>query len=704
MTISGSVALQNVLTNGGTVTMIGTANVTIYNNNTSTYQGGIDNMAGALWDIQTNANISCGICAGHEFFNNAGVLRKSQGSGTATIGVPFTNIATVTNLNGILSFNGGGTLGGTFDTASGATTYFASGSFSMGAPPAIDGSGLCEFSGGTLTLAQDVPANLLLAGGNLVLGPGFQNQGAITNLTLSGSTLPGTNTVTGAFSWSSGAVTGPLTIESGGLMNISGNVALENVLTNSGTVTMTGTAGITVYNNNTTSYLGGVYNLAGALWDIQTNASISCGICAGHEFFNNAGVLRKSQGSGTATIGVPFTNIATVTNLNGILSFNGGGTLGGTFDTASGATTYFASGSFSMGAPPAIDGSGLCEFSGGTLTLAQDVPANLLLAGGNLVLGPGFQNQGAITNLTLSGSTLPGTNTVTGAFSWSSGAVTGPLTIESGGLMNISGNVALENVLTNSGTVTMTGTAGITVYNNNTTSYLGGVYNLAGALWDIQTNASISCGICAGHEFFNNAGVLRKSQGSGTATIGVPFSNTAIVNTLAGTLSFSGSFTTTGGTLAFGVSGLSSFGQVNVSGSLPLNGTLSVTWLGGFIPAIGNSFALIDYGSHSGTFANIALPSGTLGQGNYGATVFSLLITSVTTQTNLPVLTIEKVNTSTVQVLWPTAAGNFNLQTSTNLFSGLWSNVTSGITTVGANYVLTTAVNNTPAFFRLRSQ
>jgi hypothetical protein len=252
--------------------------------------------------------------------------------------------------------------------------------------------------------------------------------------------------------------------------------------------------------------------------------------------------------------------------------------------------------------------------------------------------------------------------------------------------------------------VTMTGTAGITVYNNNTTSYLGGVYNMAGALWDIQTNASISCGICAGHEFFNNAGVFRKSQGSGTSPISVPFSNTAIVNTLVGTLSFSGSFTTTGGTLAFGVSGLSSFGQVNVFGNLPLNGTLSVTWLGGFIPALGNSFALIDYGSHSGTFANIALPSGTLGQGNYSATVFSLLITSVTTQTNLPVLTIEKLNTSTVQVLWPTAAGNFNLQTSTNLFSGLWSNVTSGITTVGANYVLTTAVNNTPAFFRLRSQ
>ena len=81
--------------------------------------------------------------------------------------------------------------------------------------------------------------------------------------------------VTGTLNWVSGTVTGPLTIASGGLLNISGSVILENVLTNAGTVTMTGAANMTVYNNNST-YFGGVYNLAGALWDIQTNANIYC--------------------------------------------------------------------------------------------------------------------------------------------------------------------------------------------------------------------------------------------------------------------------------------------------------------------------------------------------------------------------------------------------------------------------------------------
>ena len=61
------------------------------------------------------------------------------------------------------------------------------------------------------------------------------------------------------------------------MLNISGGVTLENVLTNAGTVTMTGAANLTMYNNNGI-YQGGVYNLAGALWDMQTNANISCGL------------------------------------------------------------------------------------------------------------------------------------------------------------------------------------------------------------------------------------------------------------------------------------------------------------------------------------------------------------------------------------------------------------------------------------------
>ena len=49
-------------------------------------------------------------------------------------------------------------------------------------------------------------------------------------------------TRSGVFNWAAGTLSGsPLTIANGGLLNINGSVTLENVLTNGGTVTMTGT-------------------------------------------------------------------------------------------------------------------------------------------------------------------------------------------------------------------------------------------------------------------------------------------------------------------------------------------------------------------------------------------------------------------------------------------------------------------------------
>ena len=185
----------------------------------------------------------------------------------------------------------------------------------------------------------------------------------------------------------------------------------------------------------------------------------------------------------------------------------------------------------------------------------------------------------------------------------------------------------------------------------------------------------------------------------------MPFTNTGTINALAQILSFSGAFTNVGGTLAFGVSSLASFGQINVSGSVALNGMASATWLNGFTPAVGNSFAVLDYGSHSGTFATITLPPGYLGEGIYGATVFSLMVTNTTAATNtLPVfLSIKLVNPSNAVVSWPSTATNYTLQTSTNLSSGSWSNVTSGVTTVSTNYVHTNNVNNKAGFFRLQS-
>jgi hypothetical protein len=250
--------------------------------------------------------------------------------------------------------------------------------------------------------------------------------------------------------------------------------------------------------------------------------------------------------------------------------------------------------------------------------------------------------------------------------------------------------------------VTMTGAAYINVYNNHTSSYNGGIYNLAGALWDIQTNAIIYSEEL-GDEFFDNVGTVSKSKGVDTASIYVPFTNSGTADVLAGILSFYGSFVSAAGTLDFGASSLGSVGQIDVSGNVALNGTASITWLDGFVPAIGNTFHLINYASHTGTFSSISLASGFVGQGNYNNTFFSVSVTGTGPQTNTPVLSIERESPTTVAVVWPTSPSGFDLQTRTNLALGTWSNVVSGIVTVGTNYVLTNTVNGKGAYFRLEA-
>ena len=336
------------------------------------------NLPGALWDIQTNANFNCA-CYGNEFFNNAGVFRKSQGSGSSSIQVTFTNTGTVSALAGTIFVNRGGIISGSYDTAAGATINFSSGGFTMGSEPPLAVRDFVNSPAGLLLSPKVFRRISSWRARTSVLTSTFQNNGAITNLTLNGAVLVSTNTVTGTLTWTAGTLVGPLSIAQGGLLNISGNMGLQNVLTNSGTVTMTGSAALTFYNNQT-SLLGGVYNLPGALWDIQTNANFNCA-CYGNEFFNNAGVFRKSQGSGSSSIQVTFTNTGTVSALAGTIFVNRGGIISGSYDTAAGATINFSSGGFTMGSEPAISGSGLCEFTGGTLTLTESVPPNFSTGG-----------------------------------------------------------------------------------------------------------------------------------------------------------------------------------------------------------------------------------------------------------------------------------------------------------------------------------
>lgn len=94
-----------------------------------------------------------------------------------------------------------------------------------------------------------------------------------------------------------------------------------------------------------------------------------------------------------------------------------------------------------------------------------------------------------------------------------------------------------------------------------------------------------------------------------------------ILGSLSNTGTFSpgnsaGTFTITGDYTAqstaahdMEIASTSSYDIITVSGAATLNGTLNVSLLNGFVPNIGDQFTLMNYGSKTGTFSTINLPT-----------------------------------------------------------------------------------------------
>ena len=413
--------------------------------------------------------------------------------------------------------------------------------------------------------------------------------------------------------------------------------------------------GTLIINGGGSLSLNGVWTNAGAI--NVTNSTVNLG---GSFTLATLGALTRSGGTVnlTGTLDNRSTTLA-LTEASGSWVLDGGTVLGGTITTAGGATLLVNNGT--------LDGVTLA----GTLDVGNTVNGAELTVTNGLVLN-GTALVGNPTNSTYGVVSFAGSQTLGG-----SGTV----------MFGDYPSAAVNALRLADGGTTLTMGLGITVEGQNGT--IG--YSSA---WGGPQNVSVV-----------NQGVISANVSGGTiALTPQSFSNQGTVAALQGIVTANAGFVAAGGTLAVGLGSSTSYGQIQISGNAALGGTLSVSLLGVFVPAISNSFAVVTYNSFRGSFATLDLPVALHWQATYGATAFSLLVTGISTTTNLPVLTIGHVNTNTVVILWPTAAGNFTLQTSTNLSSGIWSNVVSGITAVGADYVLTNAVNGEAAFFRLQSQ
>ena len=230
--------------------------------------------------------------------------------------------------------------------------------------------------------------------------------------------------------------------------------------------------------------------------------------------------------------------------------------------------------------------------------------------------------------------TLGGNSSITvGNFNWEGGGMSGSgsTNITSGGSLNIhgtdpktiTGRTINNQGTTNWSTVTnLTADDGVTINNN-------GTFN----------TASGSTGSTLSHDSgnpttFNNSGTLNPGDAQQTTTGGSRAHPRSFAVSAPGLFNIFGNYAqSVSGVLNMDIGGTkagSAYDQVNVSGTAQLNGNLNFTF--GYVPKAGDTFTVVQYGQHNGTFAHVNiknLPAGLRTQLTYTSTGLVLQVLPV---------------------------------------------------------------------------
>jgi hypothetical protein len=512
------------LNGGGTLTDAGAIVHSGTGNLSITASNTLNIMDGHVYEFRADA----GITGATATIIEPGTFSKTAGTGTSFFGTKFQGIANIDVETGTFKIEPSSSIvsSGNFTVAPGAILDMTGGtSVSYTGTFTGSGGGAVQFNGGILHVVTTTDP----------MGATFDFPAAL-------------------FQWKAGI----LTIDPGASLTNADTMTLANpdqvvlngngALINNGTFNQVGTANLSITSMNVITNNG--------TWDFGADSNIT----GSGGTFHNVGLIQKTGSTGTSFISTKWQGPMNVDVESGTFKM--------TVDLSSTVTN-------------------------GTITVASG--AVLDLTGGQAVnytgvfVGSGdgtVQLNGGIAKIVATSDSSSATfNFPPGMLRW----LAGILTINPDASLTIAGTMTLANVsevnvngggpFIDAGTLIESGAGGLRVTGGNVVSIL------AGGLFDIQVDAGILPSFSGGT--INNFGTLQKSGGTGTATIGLAFTNedtpdnpnSDLVAALSGTLSFTNSY-------------LQTAGDTNLNGgAIAVSSTLSL--MGGVLDGSGDVFASV---------------------------------------------------------------------------------------------------------------
>jgi hypothetical protein len=493
-------------------------------------------------------------------------LTTSRGlsiSGPATLSLIQNSTVGALVLDGNLSLGAGMTLtahGGLTWTGTNPSTLGGAGTLLIPSAQVATVSGAGKTLNGVLSMANGSSLNL----------------GALTHLGGNGSIRNLGNLTASNLTWG-----GTFTNALGGVANVSG-ASLSGTFSNAGTLNVAGTVVLT----------GAVAELTGGTTNLTSGGVLQREIGA----LNWSGGVLAGPGSLTAVNG-------------GSLALTGSGSR--EMNVASLALTYanqdLPQGSLRLQAGRVTLNGSNTLLNGASFTLeGGDLVNNgpLSVAGSLSLVSGNFSGSGSVNTTGTGSFSVPTGSTVawsaTGALSntgsMSLSGQTFNVPIDNQGSMNLGSGLVFTQPVTNSGT--------LIALSGSNTRFQGGLTMNGGSLQlnngDITGNVILNAGTVSGTgNLFGNLTV-------GSATLAPGFSPGAL--TISGDLNLNAN-----SVLNLEIGGTTQgtgFDYIKVNGVAALNGALNVSSYGGFSPAAGSTFTVMNFASSTGAFSSTTQPSG----------------------------------------------------------------------------------------------